>query len=469
MICILKNVKKSLLLLSMSILMTTFASEKDYLEILKKIMEEGVPLNFSNLGDQLGGVSEDAAAKIIKGLFGGLEGGLNDVDGGIGTAIAEAMSKNMKGLNSTLAKTDFDKDIVESINLSLGGVQRGVTNHFLMPLILKNGLAIAGSLAMIATGYYGTKAFWAYMQHRLINPPPKWIEFSSNSDWFYRRAFNKVKGWFVSGPSALDGMIFPHDLQMELEKIANVARNTSKEIRRGNPNVKYSNVLLYGPPGTGKSMFAEKLAYASGMDYVGLKASDFLQPNTGVAKINELFEWAEKSRRGLLIFIDEADIILQSRDILKGDSYIYPIINALLTKLGASSTKFMVVVTTNYMSRLDFAMQRRFDYMIEMPLPEEKERSDVLKLYRDKTLLDKNNDKKFVESVKMILTDEKIDTIAKQTGGLSYGHLSGIINKILIEGLANIKGATGIMIDDVVKKTMDMQKNYFQAQHAPAA
>lgn len=34
----------------------------------------------------------------------------------------------------------------------------------------------------------------------------------------------------------------------------------------------------------------------------------------GVDQINKMFDWAEKSRKGIMIFVDEGDAFLRNRD-----------------------------------------------------------------------------------------------------------------------------------------------------------
>lgn len=95
-------------------------------------------------------------------------------------------------------------------------------------------------------------------------------------------------------------------LEERLRDIAIATRNTKRN--RGF----YRNILFYGPPGTGKTLFAKKLAQHSGMDYAILSGGD-VSPmgRDGVTAIHKVFNWAQTSRRGLLLFLDEADAFLR--------------------------------------------------------------------------------------------------------------------------------------------------------------
>ena len=78
------------------------------------------------------------------------------------------------------------------------------------------------------------------------------------------------------------------------------------------------NVLLpaldFWPAGTGKSMAAKRLARTAGLDYAIMSGGD-VAPLGGkaVQQLHEMFDWAERSRKGLLLFIDEADAFLGRR------------------------------------------------------------------------------------------------------------------------------------------------------------
>ncbi len=61
-------------------------------------------------------------------------------------------------------------------------------------------------------------------------------------------------------------------------------------------------------------MAAKRLARTAGLDYAIMSGGD-VAPLGGkaVQQLHEMFDWAESSRRGLLLFIDEADAFLGRR------------------------------------------------------------------------------------------------------------------------------------------------------------
>jgi ATPase family AAA domain-containing protein 3A/B len=146
-------------------------------------------------------------------------------------------------------------------------------------------------------------------------------------------------------------------------------------------------MLFYGPPGTGKTMAAKRLARTSGMDYAILSGGD-VAPLGGAAvtQLHSTFDWAERSRKGLLLFIDEADAFLGRRNDAMSEG-LRGSLNALLFRTGDQSRDFMVVLATNRPGDLDDAVIDRMDEAIHFDLPEQAQRMKLLQLYLDKYIV----------------------------------------------------------------------------------
>ncbi len=303
-----------------------------------------------------------------------------------------------------------------------------------------------GTMSSICV-WYGAKMLTTHINYTLKKP--KVIIRSSRVS-----LLQKLK-WFIVGkpknPSMT--MIFPPKLSVRLNRLIEATKHINKHIKEGKKGVKYRNVLLYGPPGTGKTMFARKLSRESGLEFVELTGSSFFQKGAGIGAIDELFGWAKKSKSGLCISIDEADSLLPNREILHPASESYRIVNHFLNYLGERSNKFMIIMATNHHTGFDEAMHRRIDDAVKMSLPEKLERYAVLKHYRQTILHDKENDQAFGESVKQHLPDKKLQEIAQETEGFSYGDIHGIVNKLRTDAFTTKDGLLNPkLINEVIKE-----------------
>ena len=182
---------------------------------------------------------------------------------------------------------------------------------------------------------------------------------------------------------ALRGVILEPSLEERLRDIAIATKNTKKN--RG----LYRNVLFYGPPGTGKTLFAKKLAEHSGMDYAIMSGGDVApMGREGVTAIHKLFNWANTSRRGLLLFVDEADAFLRKRASENMSEDLRLTLNAFLYRTGEQSNRFMMVLASNTPEQFDWAINDRLDELIAFNLPTQAERERLVRLYFERFIFE---------------------------------------------------------------------------------
>lgn len=181
---------------------------------------------------------------------------------------------------------------------------------------------------------------------------------------------------------ALDGVVLAAATKSRLRRIAGATRNARIH---GAP---FRNVLLTGPPGTGKTLFAKGLAKESGLEYAIFTGGDLAPLGaTAVTELHKLFDWASTSRKGLLLFIDEADAFLRTRSSAVGATEdMRNALNAFLYRTGQPTNKFMVMMATNRPHEFDEAASDRVDDVVPFDLPGEEERRDMLELYVDRLL-----------------------------------------------------------------------------------
>lgn len=144
-------------------------------------------------------------------------------------------------------------------------------------------------------------------------------------------------------------------------------------INRKNNNSFYRNILIHGPPGTGKTLWAKSLATESGMDFAIMAGGDVAPlGKDAVTELHNLFDWSKlnsqsmfSSKKGMIIFIDEADAFLRKRQSFEHISEsMRNALNVFLYKTGTQSKDFMIILASNAPEQLDRAIYDRCDEII---------------------------------------------------------------------------------------------------------
>uniref|UniRef100_A0A7N8YQ44 ATPase family AAA domain containing 3A n=1 Tax=Mastacembelus armatus TaxID=205130 RepID=A0A7N8YQ44_9TELE len=208
-------------------------------------------------------------------------------------------------------------------------------------------------------------------------------------------------------------------LEERVRDVAIATRNT-----RQNKGL-YRNILMYGPPGTGKTLFAKKLAMHSGMDYAIMTGGDVApMGRDGVTAMHKVFDWANTSRRGLLLFVDEADAFLRKRATEKISEDLRATLNAFLYRTGEQSNKFMLVLASNQPEQFDWAINDRIDEIVNFALPGPEERERLVRLYFDKYVLEPATGGRQRMKLAQFDYGKKCSEIAKRTEGMSGREIS---------------------------------------------
>jgi len=154
--------------------------------------------------------------------------------------------------------------------------------------------------------------------------------------------------------------------------------------------------LLVGPPGTGKTLLAKATAGESGVPFLSISGSDFMEMFVGVgpSRVRDLFAKA-KEQRPSIIFIDEIDAIGRQRGrggFAGGNDERENTLNQLLVEMdGFGSTSGVVILGgTNRPDILDKALLRpgRFDRQITVDRPDVKGREQIFRVHLKKITLD---------------------------------------------------------------------------------
>ncbi|KAJ6423037.1 hypothetical protein OIU84_024045 [Salix udensis] len=327
----------------------------------------------------------------------------------------------------------------------------------------QNKLVVAvGGVTALAAGIYttreGARVIWSYVDR--ILGQPSLIRESSRGKYPWSgvltRSFKTLSSGANKGSTSKNGngfgdVILHPSLQKRIEQLANATANTKSH------QAPFRNMLFYGPPGTGKTMAARELAQKSGLDYALMTGGDVAPLGSqAVTKIHQLFDWAKKSRRGLLLFIDEADAFLCERNKTYMSEAQRSALNALLFRTGDQSKDIVLALATNRPGDLDSAVADRIDEVLEFPLPQTEERFKLLKLYLDKYIAQSGSRKSgwlqnlFKRQPQKIeikgLTDDIIKEAAERTEGFSGREIA----KLMASVQAAVYGSQNCVLDSTL-------------------
>ncbi len=216
------------------------------------------------------------------------------------------------------------------------------------------------------------------------------------------------------------------ELKPDLYRLVDCLKNPKKYEELGARMPK--GMVLYGPPGTGKTLTAKALAGESGVPFLSICGSDFVEKYVGVgaSRVRELYKKA-RSCAPCIVFIDEIDAIGGGRGD-SNNSEKDQTINALLAELDGfkGSDNVLTICATNRLDILDPALLRagRFDLKLAVGLPDREGREAILKLH--------SKNKKLNESV-------SIPALAKKTIGFSGAELENLLNESALTAAANDK------------------------------
>ncbi|CAF2210693.1 unnamed protein product [Rotaria magnacalcarata] len=146
--------------------------------------------------------------------------------------------------------------------------------------------------------------------------------------------------------------------------------------------------LLFGPPGTGKTLLARAVASQLDCNFLKVVSSAIVDKYIGESArmIREMFAYA-RDHQPCIIFMDEIDAIGGRRfsEGTSADREIQRTLMELLNQMDGFDTlgKVKIIMATNRPDTLDPALMRpgRLDRKIEIPLPNEQARLDILKIH----------------------------------------------------------------------------------------
>ena len=220
-------------------------------------------------------------------------------------------------------------------------------------------------------------------------------------------------------------------------------------------------VLFYGPPGTGKTLLAKAVAHETNATFIKIVASEFVKKYIGEGSrlVRGVFELA-KEKAPAIIFIDEIDAIAAKRlqGSTSGDREVQRTLMQLLAEMDGFESRGNVgiIAATNRPDILDPALIRpgRFDRIIEVPVPDEEGKLEILKIHTKNMTLDPDVDLKTIASntksasgadLKSICTEAGMFAIREEHYSVSAKNFEDALDKVLNKNKNQTPLESGVM------------------------
>jgi SpoVK/Ycf46/Vps4 family AAA+-type ATPase len=202
-------------------------------------------------------------------------------------------------------------------------------------------------------------------------------------DAHWREALKNVRGAdaeFKDESKTWDRLVLPADIKEQLQRACRILREADRYKERG---VTVPNVLLFGPPGTGKTDIARTFANEGGVKFVLATTADLKAEYVGQSahKVRAVFAKARGVAPAVL-FIDEIETVAARRGAGQGDSFTQEIVTEMLQQMDGARKQdrpVFVLAATNRPQDIDEAVLSRFTSKIEIPLPDEAGRQEMLR------------------------------------------------------------------------------------------
>ncbi len=211
----------------------------------------------------------------------------------------------------------------------------------------------------------------------------------------------------------LKEMVLIPELKKALKRVLDEQKKL--EILRQNNLFPRKKLLFIGPPGCGKTMSARVLASELAIPLFIIRLDGLISRYMGesISKLRMIFDSMQQVRA--IYLFDEFDSIGTTRTQGNEIGEIKRVLNTFLLQIEKDNSNSLIIAATNYPESLDKALFRRFDDIVQFPLPD---KNQIFELYK-KELSTFKFSKKF-----------DLYIISQESVGLSYAEIHRICEDV---------------------------------------
>jgi SpoVK/Ycf46/Vps4 family AAA+-type ATPase len=134
-----------------------------------------------------------------------------------------------------------------------------------------------------------------------------------------------------------------------------------------------NRILMVGPPGNGKTSLAEAISTELMIPFLTVRYEGIIASYLGETsfRLKSVFEYARTTR--CVLFFDEFDSLGKERGDIHETGEIKRVVSSLLLQIDRLPSYVIVIAATNHPELLDKAVWRRFQIVMTIPKPTNKQ------------------------------------------------------------------------------------------------